>query len=156
MERQRIVLIEEALTRSAIGAFYDVHRKLGFGFLEPIYARALEKELRKRGRRVRRELAVPVLYDGEQIGWHRLDMVVDDRLVVEIKSVEPLPPVARRQLLSHLCSTNFEIGLLLHFGYRPRFYRQIYSHGHRVQVNTRTAAEGADDAEDAENNGESF
>ncbi len=125
------MLIEEALTRSVIGAFYEVHRKLGFGFLEAIYARALEKELVKRGHRVQRELAVRVLYDGEQIGWHRLDMVVDERLVVEYKSVEPLPPIARRQLRSYLCSTRFEIGLLLHFGYRPKFYRDIYSNEHR-------------------------
>lgn len=115
-----------------IGAFYDVHRNLGFGFLETIYARALEKELFKRGHRVQRELGVPVFYDGEPIGWHRLDMVVDERLVVEYKSVDPLPPIAKRQLRSYLCATRFEVGLLLHFGYRARFYRQIHSNEHRT------------------------
>ena len=127
MERRKIVLLEEALTRSVIGAFYDAHRKLGFGFQESIYTRALEKELVKRGHRVERELGVAVHYDGEQIGWHRLDMVVDGRLVVECKSVEPLPPCAKRQLLSYLRATRLEVGLLLHFGYRATFHREVWS-----------------------------
>ena len=88
---------------------------------------------------------MPVYYDGEQIAWHRLDMVVDDRLVVECKSAEPLPPIAKRQLLAYLRSTRFEVGLLLHFGHRAKFHCQVYSNDmHRPSRSARQGDAGRD------------
>ena len=81
-------LLERELTRSGIGAFYDAYNKLGYGFLESVCSAALERELKKRGHAVSREHAVPVIYDGEEIAFQRIDMLVDGRLVVEIKSNE--------------------------------------------------------------------
>ena len=118
-------MLEAALTQSVIGAFYEVHGELGFGFREYIYARALERELRARGHQVDREVAVAVFYRGEAIAWQALDMVVDEKLVLEIKATERLHPVAGQQLFSYLCSTNIEVGLLLHFGREARFSRVI-------------------------------
>ena len=83
-------LIEEELTRAIIGAFFYVHRALGFGFLEHVHAAALERELVQRGHRVARELNVLVQYAGANIAHQRLDMVIDDKVVVEIKSTEHL------------------------------------------------------------------
>jgi len=89
-------LIEEELTRSVIGAFFDVYNVLDFGFLENIYLNALEIELIERRHRVAREAYVRVGYKGRGVGVQRLDMLVDGRLIVEVKSTEHLAPTAIR------------------------------------------------------------
>ena len=119
-------MIEEGLTRSVIGSFYDVHRELGFGYRELIYCSALERALVKKGHRVDREVAVMVYFRGEPLARQTLDMVIDDKLVVETKSTERLHPESTRQLFGYLCATNLELGLLLHFGRQPKFHRVIY------------------------------
>jgi GxxExxY protein len=116
-------LIHERLTYSVIGAFFEVYNTLGFGLLEHLYVAALELELRERGHRVAREVWVPVYYKGILIGRQRLDMVVDEALVVETKSTRKLPAVARRQIYNYLCVTRFRVGLLLHFGPVAKHYR---------------------------------
>ena len=121
----KVNLIDERLTGSVIGAFFEVYNNLPFGFLEALYAAALERELIARGHRVAREFGVRVFYKGEEIGFHRLDMVVDDRLVVEVKSTRKLQEPAARQVQNYLRATNLEVGLLLHFGPEPKFYRVI-------------------------------
>jgi GxxExxY protein len=119
-------LIAKDLTHSIIGAFFEVYNNLGFGFLEHIYVLALERELAARGHHVARELAVRVMYKGEQLGHQRMDLVVDATVIVETKSTVELHKTAPRQLRNYLRATQLEIGLLLHFGPEPRFYR-IYS-----------------------------
>ena len=120
-------LIEERRTHSIIGAFYDVYRALGVGFLENVYVLALERELLARKHRVAREVSVPVLYKGEELCTQRLDMVVDGKVIVETKSTSNLHPIAHRQLYSYLRNTHFEVGLLFHFGREPTFYRLVSS-----------------------------
>lgn len=119
------VLIQEQLTRSVIGAFFEVYNTLGFGFLEHLYVAALERELLGRGHRVNRELSVRVMYKGEELGAQRLDMVVDDVLVIETKSTSSIAEIAPRQVYNYLRATNLEVGLLLHFGPKPKFYRVL-------------------------------
>jgi GxxExxY protein len=119
----RRALVDETLTHSIIGAFYNVYNALGFGFLEHVYVLALERELLSREHRVARELSVPILYKGEELCTQRLDMVIDDRIVVETKSTFDLHPIAQRQLYNYLRATNLEVGLLLYFGRKPEFYR---------------------------------
>jgi GxxExxY protein len=118
-------LVEEPLTRSVIGAFFEVYNTLGFGFLERLYVAALEKELLARGHGVSREVVVPVSYKGKQLGVHRLDLIVDERIVVEVKSTYELHRSASRQLFSYLKATNLEVGLLLHFGPEARYRRVV-------------------------------
>jgi GxxExxY protein len=119
------VMLDEALTRSVIGAFYDVHRVLGFGFREHIYALALQRDLLAKGHRVDREAAVTVYYRAEPLAAQTLDMIVDQKLIVEIKATERLHPGAKLQLFSYLTATALELGLLLHFGREPKFHRVI-------------------------------
>jgi GxxExxY protein len=119
------VLIQERLTRSIIGAFYEVYNNLGFGFLEHLYVTALERELVDRGHRVSRELSARVMYKGAELGFQRLDLVVDDLVVVEAKSTVKLDEIAPRQLFNYLRATSLEVGLLLHFGPQPKFHRVI-------------------------------
>lgn len=118
-------LIEETLTRSVIGAFFEVYNNLGFGFLEHLYVMALERELLARGHRVAREVWVRVTYKGEELGIQRVDMIVDEKVVVETKASPNLHESATRQLYNYLRATNLEVGLLLHFGTKASFRREI-------------------------------
>jgi len=120
-------LVEEELTRSIIGAFYEVYNTLGFGFLEHVYVMALERELLARGHRVDREVSVRVMYKGGQLSSQRLDMIVDGKVIVETKSTLELHKGARRQVYNYLKATDLEVGLLLHFGPTASFYREIRS-----------------------------
>lgn len=125
MARRPGGLIEEELTSSVIGAFFDVYNTLGYGFLEHVYALALERELLGRGHRVGREVSVNIAYKGITLTSQRLDFVIDEKVVVEAKSTQTLPPFAARQLYNYLRATNLAIGLLLHFGPEPKFYRLV-------------------------------
>lgn len=122
-----IKLTHERLTYSVIGAFFEVYYTLGFGFLEHVYVAALTRELRSRRHDIGREVSVPVLYKGEELARQRLDMIVDQRLVIEVKSTRTLHDGSVRQVENYLRATNLEVGLLLHFGPQPRFYRVICS-----------------------------
>ncbi len=116
-------LIEEALTHSVIGAFFEVYNKLGFGFLESVYVTALQHELMARGHRVAREVSFQISYKGHVLGIQRIDMIIDEKLIVETKSTQELNKAAARQVFSYLQASHLRVGLLLHFGPEPRFYR---------------------------------
>lgn len=98
----RSEMLEESLTRSAIGAFFEVYNTLGFGFPEHVYVRALEYELLNRGHTVGREQNVVVMYKGFEIARPRLDLIVADKLIIETKSTYELHPAATRN-----CTTIF-------------------------------------------------
>ncbi len=123
----RIPLPEERPTRSIIGAFFEVYNTLGFGFLEHVYVMALERELIDRGHRVAREVSVHVAYKDHVLAVQRIDMIVDEKVVVETKAGAELPGAAQRQLFNYLRATSLEVGLLLHFGLEPRFHRVFCS-----------------------------
>lgn len=120
-------LIHRELTQSVIGAFYEVYNEMGYGFTEFLHAQGMQVALLSRGLNLAREFKVPVRMKGFVIGEQRMDMIVEDKIVVEIKSSEILPRTARRQLYNYLRCTSYEVGLLLHFGPKPWFQRQILS-----------------------------
>ncbi|KYF80966.1 GxxExxY protein [Sorangium cellulosum] len=103
------------LTRQVIGAAIEVHRVLGPGFLESIYEEALGVELSLRRVSFRRQVAVRVDYKGRVVGEGRVDLLVADRLLVELKAVEHLAPIHMAQLLSYLKATKIRHGLLVTF-----------------------------------------
>jgi GxxExxY protein len=106
---------KDPLTDKIISAAIEVHRQLGPGLLESIYESALCREFDLRGIPYARQLAVPVHYKDEQIGEHRIDLLVADQVVVEIKAVERMDPVFDAQLLSYLRLAGKRVGLLLNF-----------------------------------------
>jgi GxxExxY protein len=116
-------LAEEKLTHAIIGAFFRVYNVLGFGFLEHVYAAALEREMIHRGLRVSREHCVRVYYDGDELCQQRLDFVVNEKVVIEVKSTFELHASAVRQVRGYLRATNLEVGLVLHFGPEAKFFR---------------------------------
>ncbi len=104
------------LTEEIIGCAMTVHSTLGPGFLEPVYQRALEHELRKQGLHVECEVPIQVVYDGVVVGDYRADMLVEDLIMIENKAIQTLVPAHEAQLVNYLTATGKEIGLLLNFG----------------------------------------
>ena len=121
-------IVEKDLSRVIVGCFFDVYNELGYGFVESIYARALEIALRELGLHVDREYPIGVTFRGQQIGFHRIDMLVEQRVIVELKSTERLADSARRQLRSYVTAAGLDLGILLHFGPAPKFYRELGRH----------------------------
>jgi GxxExxY protein len=120
-------LIEKELTGKIIGAFFECHKILRYGYLESVYRRALAMELSARGLSAVEEAPVTVKYKGVPVGSFRLDLLVEGRVVVEAKATATLGPTDKRQLINYLRATDLEVGLLLHFGPEPRFQRCINS-----------------------------
>jgi GxxExxY protein len=119
-------LLEAERVHSIVAAFFTVFNYYGGGGMcEAAYTGALDYELTLRGHTVDREVSVPVYYKGQLVARQRLDMVVDGRVVVECKARERLPPTAGPQLIGYLRATIFEVGVLLHFGPHPKFYRFV-------------------------------
>jgi len=108
-----------SITRDVIGAAIDVHRALGPGLLESAYQVCLVHELRERGLRAAEQVPLPVRYKEVQLECgYRLDLVINDCVVVEVKSVETVLPVHRAQSLSYLKLSGHKIGLLINFNVR--------------------------------------
>jgi GxxExxY protein len=110
-----MTLVHGDLTEKIIGAAIEVHRRLGPGFLESIYERALIIELRKRGLRVESQMDTAIYYDGIEVGKHRLDLLVENLIVVELKAVKALDDGHLAVTKSYLSATGLEHGLLLNF-----------------------------------------
>jgi GxxExxY protein len=104
-----------ALTQRIIGAAIDVHRELGPGFLESIYEEALCIALDDCNLRYVRQLSVPVRFRGHHVGEHRLDLLVEDTVIIELKAVAELEAIFYASLRSYLKATGKELGLLLNF-----------------------------------------
>ena len=108
-----------------VNAFYEVYNSLGPGFLESLYARSFEIAPGKRGIAVAREVTIDVFFDGHLVGRHRLDMLVEGRVVLELKSTEVLPRITQRQTRSYLAAANLALGIILHFGPEAQFHRVV-------------------------------
>lgn len=113
-------------TAAVLGAFFRVYNQLGPGFLESVYAGALAIELTKRGIPFAREVAATVWYEGQAVGWFHADLIVDGRVLVELKAVEALNEAHGRQVVNYLHATGIGVGLLLNFGAaRPQVRRFV-------------------------------
>jgi GxxExxY protein len=105
----------EALSGRIIEAAIDVHTKLGPGFLESIYENSMKVALRKRGLEFEYQQEVRVNYEGEEVGLHRLDLVVQKEIILELKAIKALEDVHFAQVRSYLKATGLHVGLLLNF-----------------------------------------
>lgn len=115
----------EKLTGTIIEAIIRVHQTLGPGFLEAVYQRALLIELKKRGLRTELEKEVVVEYDGEKVGSHRMDLVVDGRVIVEVKTVERIGKAQYAQVRSYLKATGLRVAILVNFAKEKADFRRI-------------------------------
>jgi GxxExxY protein len=103
------------VTERILGCAIEVHRQLGPGLLESVYEAALCVEFADAGLRFAKQVPVPLLYKGRAVGEYRLDLVVEDAVIVEVKSVPRLDPVFEAQLLTYLRLTGKRVGLLINF-----------------------------------------
>ena len=125
-----IKLIHEELTREILGAFYTVYNEFGYGFLENVYKNALCIELQVRKLEFRREVPTEILYLGSCVGSYKMDLLVDDRVLVEVKSSIAIGEADNRQLFNYLRASKLQVGLLLHFGPKPAAKRFVWTGKH--------------------------
>ena len=118
------------LTGQIIEAFIHVHHKLGYGFLESVYRKALAVELRRRGISIEQLVRYELVYCEVPIGVYEADLVVEQSVIVETKTGLVLDPVAQAQVLNYLKASDLQVGLVLHFGPRPVVKRVVRSRYH--------------------------
>ena len=126
MSLPSIELIHSELTEKIIGVFYDVYNELGYGFLESTYAEATVIALEQAGLVVQREYPVPVWFRGVRVGQYFADVMVNEKILLELKTARNIDSAHEAQLLHYLRATEIEVGLLLNFGVRPQFRRLLF------------------------------
>ncbi len=127
-------MLHEGITSDIINAFYKVYNTLGYGFLEKVYENALAMELAERGHVVKQQLPIQVYYEGKAVGEYFADMLIDNKVILELKTAESIAKEHEAQLVNYLKATKAEIGLLLNFGKEPNFKRKIFSNQKESQT----------------------
>ncbi len=120
-------LVERELTGEIIKVFFRVYNTLGHGFLEAIYHNAMVLELSGSGFNVETEKPIAVMYNDHVVGTFAADLVVNGKIIVELKAKERIAEAHEAQLVNYLRATDLEIGLLLNFGSKPEFKRKYFS-----------------------------
>ena len=118
-------LLHEDITKKIIGAAFEVHHQLGYGFLERVYQRALQIELLRRGASAEIEKRIQVHYKGIVVGDYDADLIVDGRVVVEIKVAPQFDKRDEAQLLNELRATGIKVGMLVNFGRNKVEYKRL-------------------------------
>ena len=131
-------MLHEQITGAIIASFYEVHHDLGHGFLEAIYEHAMVLSLVTRGLAVERQVPVSVHYRGKVLGDFLVDLIVENRVMVELKACRALEPVHAAQVINYLRATPIEVGLLLNFGHKPVFRRLIMTNDRKPSPSLRS------------------
>jgi GxxExxY protein len=126
MNTDRNPLLESDLTERVIGVFYAVYNELGIGLLESVYENAFAAALREAGLRVVQQAPINVLFRGILVGEFKADLLVEGRVIVELKAVSQLNQAHEVQLVNYLKATGIPVGLLFNFGPRPQFRRRVF------------------------------
>jgi len=129
------------LTGRILKAFYKVYNTLGYGFLEKVYQNSMLIELRTLGVWCSCELPIKVYYEDHLVGDYYADILVEGKVIVELKAIERLAPEHEVQLVNYLKGTRTEVGLLLNFGPKPQQVRRVLTHEYLNRI------KDADDAE---------
>lgn len=132
------MLSDEALTYEANGAFRWVYNEFGHGLLESGYVGALVHAWTKKGLLVEREVVAPLYFDGIVVAKYRLDIVIERRLIIEVKACKALLPEHIKQVLHYVRVTDFELALLFNFGPRPEIKRFTIRNALKQRANAST------------------
>jgi len=119
------------LTGKILGAFYQLHKEIGYGFSEKVYQAALAILLDELGLTVEQQKPIRVYFHGKMVGQYIADMVVNGIVLLELKAIESLNDIHAAQLLNYLKATEIEVGLLLNFGPKAEFRRKIYDNSRK-------------------------
>ena len=130
------------LTEKIIGAFYEVYNDLGYGFVESVYENALCVALAEAGLRVGQQVPIAVWYRGQQIGEFRADVVVNDSVLLELKTAKVIDLAFEKQTLNYLRATNLEVALIFNFGPSAQFRRLLFDNEQK-EMRARHASAGS-------------
>ena len=114
------------LTKTILRAYYSVYNKLGYGFLESVYQNSMMIELKKLGLKCEKEKKIKVYYDEVLVGNYIADIIVEDKVILELKAVSKINPKHEVQLVNYLKATGVKVGLLLNFGKEPEQSRKTW------------------------------
>lgn len=124
-------LIHKELTDIILKAFFDVYNELGYGFLEKVYQNSLYIELKSKGLKVEAQRQVKVNFKGFEVGEYYPDLIIEDKIILELKAAECIVEEHENQLINYLRATNIEVGLLLNFGRKPEFKRKVFENSRK-------------------------
>jgi GxxExxY protein len=111
-------IVEKGLSFEIMKAAYAVHSSLGPGFLESIYEQAMCLELEHQGQKVERQVRVPVRYRRKEVGLHVIDIIVNKKIILELKAINEIAPIHKQQALSYLKATDLHLAIVINFGSR--------------------------------------
>jgi GxxExxY protein len=120
-------LLHKDLSDQIIRCFYNAYNTLGFGFLEKVYEKSMLIELGKASLKAEKQCSIKVYYDNQTVGEYFADIVVENKLILELKAAEIIIEEHELQLINYLKATEIEVGLLLNFGKKPEFKRKIFT-----------------------------
>jgi len=120
-------MLHANVTEKIIRAFYKANNSLGYGFLEKVYENAMAIELRKLNCQVLQQKNIKVYYDSEEVGDYFADLLVDGKVIVELKAADSICSEHEAHLINYLKATEMEVGLLLNFGKKAEFKRKIFT-----------------------------
>ncbi len=115
------------ITKKIIKGYYEVYNELGVGFLESVYENALKSVLKGYGLEVKAQFGIDIYFREKKVGKFTADLIIEDKIVVELKAVSRLTRVHKAQIINYLKATDIEIGLLINFGDEPEFKRFIFN-----------------------------
>jgi GxxExxY protein len=128
-------LLHKDTTDIILKSFYKVYNNLGYGFLEKVYENALLYELRNQGLDCEKQKPIKVYYEQIQVGEYYADIIVNECIILELKTAESIAEEHEFQLINYLKATEIEIGLLLNFGKNPAFKRKIFNNNKKISKN---------------------
>ncbi len=126
--------LHQDLTEKIIKAYYNVYNELGYGFLEKVYENALMIELKSLELSCEKQKPISVSFKGYNIGEYFADIIVENKVIIELKAAEGLVEEHEAQLLNYLRATEIEVGLLFNFGKKPQFKRKIFENIYKKSV----------------------
>lgn len=124
-------LLHKDLTDSILKVYFDVYNELGYGFLEKVYQNSMYLELKSRGFYVEAQKQIKVSYKGVEVGEYYADLVINEKVILELKAAECIVEDFEYQLINYLKATNMEVGLLLNFGKKPEFKRKVFENSRK-------------------------
>ena len=127
-------LLHKTITDAVLKIYFDVYNQLGSGFLEKVYQNAMYFELKNKGFKVEAQKQIKVYFRKQLVGEYYADLIVQDKVIVELKATELLMNVHVAQTLNYLKATEIEVGLLLNFGEEPEFKRMIYTNDRKINL----------------------
>lgn len=126
--------LHEELSKQIISAYYEVYNELGFGFLEKVYENAMILALQKRGLHGSKQVPIKVYFQKNNVGLYFADIIVGNKIILELKASEGICPEHEAQLTNYLRATEIELGFLFNFGIKPQFKRKIFENKYKKSV----------------------